>query len=103
MRKIMRATLHDLAPTTYYGQWPGGKAAVCGPRSPTIAHDELAASAGFAIFDIPERDFPGNRPPPRSKFVYRPQRKICAPGEWRFAAQKRRVLSAGPAPTPAAA
>jgi hypothetical protein len=29
---IMRATLHDPAPNTYYGQWPGGKAAVCGPR-----------------------------------------------------------------------
>jgi len=32
MRKIMRATLHDHAPNTYYGQWPGGKDAVCGPR-----------------------------------------------------------------------
>jgi hypothetical protein len=28
---IMRATLHDRAPNTYYGQWPGGKAAVSGP------------------------------------------------------------------------
>jgi len=29
---IMRATLHDHAPNTYYGQWPRGKAVVCGPR-----------------------------------------------------------------------
>ena len=33
MSIIMRATLHDPAPNTYYGQWPGRKAAVCGPRS----------------------------------------------------------------------
>jgi len=32
MRKIMRATLHDHAPNTYYGQWQGEKGAVCGPR-----------------------------------------------------------------------
>jgi hypothetical protein len=32
MSMIMRATLHDHAPNTYYGQWPEGKAAVCGPR-----------------------------------------------------------------------
>ena len=25
MSIIMRATLHDLAPNTYYGQWPGEK------------------------------------------------------------------------------
>src|SRR5690348_18454466 len=25
MRKIMRAILHDRAPNTYYGQWPGKK------------------------------------------------------------------------------
>jgi len=29
---IMRTTLHDHAPNTYYGQWPGGNAAVSGPR-----------------------------------------------------------------------
>jgi hypothetical protein len=32
---IMRATLHDHAPNTYYGQWLGGNAAVSGLR---IAH-----------------------------------------------------------------
>jgi hypothetical protein len=69
MRKIMRATLHDHAPNTYYGQWPGGKAAVSGPRTPAIAHDELAASAGFVTFDVPARDFPVNRSPARWKFI----------------------------------
>jgi len=29
---IMRATLHDPAPNTYYEHWLGGKAAVSGPR-----------------------------------------------------------------------
>jgi len=29
---VMRATLHDRAPNTYYGQWPGKKAAVFGSR-----------------------------------------------------------------------
>ena len=29
---IMRATLHDLAPNTYYGQWPGGKPLFAGLR-----------------------------------------------------------------------
>jgi hypothetical protein len=29
---VMRATLHDQAPDTYYGQWPGEKAAVSGLR-----------------------------------------------------------------------
>jgi len=28
----MRATLHDRAPNTYYGQWPEEKTAVSGPR-----------------------------------------------------------------------
>src|SRR5689334_11558541 len=32
MRKIMRATLHDHAPNTYYGQWPGERPLFSGPR-----------------------------------------------------------------------
>ncbi|MFI5029680.1 MAG: hypothetical protein ACHQPH_03155 [Reyranellales bacterium] len=80
MSIIMRATLHDHAPTTYYGQWLGGKALFPGLESPAIAHNELVASARFVAFDVPQRDFPGNRWPARWKFVYRPQRKICAPG-----------------------
>jgi hypothetical protein len=78
---IMPATLHDHAPNTYYGQWLGKKALFPGLESPAIAHNEPAASAGFVAFDVPERDFPGNRPLPRWKFVSRPKRKICAPGE----------------------
>jgi len=61
----MRATLHDHAPNTYYGQWPGEKPLFAGLQSPAIAHNELAASAGVETFDVPERDFPGNRSPPR--------------------------------------
>src|SRR5262249_12705581 len=49
--------------------------------SPAIAHNQLAASARFEAFDVPERDFPENRTPSRWKFVSRPQRKICASGE----------------------
>src|SRR6185312_14295298 len=79
MSIIMRATLHDRAPNTYYGQWPGAKAVVCGPRIAAIAHHEPAARARFGTVHVPERDFPGNRSPPRWKFVCRPKRKICAP------------------------
>jgi hypothetical protein len=81
MSIIMRATLHDDAPNTYYGQWPGEKPLFAGLESPAIAHNELAASAGFVAFDVPERDFPGNRSPARWKFACRPKRKICASGE----------------------
>jgi hypothetical protein len=75
MRKIMRATLHDRAPNTHYGQWSRKKGAVPGLDSPAIGHSELAASAGFGTFDVPARDFPANRSPPRWKFVRRPKRK----------------------------
>jgi hypothetical protein len=78
---IMRATLHDHAPNTYYGQWPGERPLFSGLESPAIALNELVARARFVAFDVPARDFPGNRSPPRWKFVSRPQRKICAPGE----------------------
>jgi len=46
----MGATLHDHAPNTYYGQWPGEKALFPGLESPAIAHNELAASARFGAF-----------------------------------------------------
>jgi len=84
MRKIMRATLHDHAPNTYYGHWPGEKPLFPGLEAPAIAHNALAASAGFGTFDAPERDFPGNRSPPRWKFVCHQKRKISAPVEARF-------------------
>jgi hypothetical protein len=67
--------------TPITGNGPGKKALFPGLESPAIAHNELVASAGFAAFDVPERDFPGNRSPPRWKFVSRPKRKICALGE----------------------
>ena len=60
---IMRATLHDHVPNTYYGQWLPEKPLFAGFESPAIAHNELAARAGFVAFDVPERDFPGNRSP----------------------------------------
>jgi len=61
----MRATLHDHAPNTYYGQWPGEKALFPDLEAPAIAHNGLAASAGVVAFDAPQRDFPMNRSPPR--------------------------------------
>src|SRR6185312_3755046 len=75
MSIVMRATLHDPAPNTYYGQWPGRKAAVCGPRTPAIAHHERVASARFGAFAAQERDFPGNRSPTCWKYVSQPKRK----------------------------
>jgi hypothetical protein len=72
---IMRATLHDPAPNTYYGQWPGEKPLFARLESPTIAHNELAASARIVAFDVPERDFPGNRSPSRWKYTCRPIKK----------------------------
>src|SRR6185503_18622543 len=91
MRKIMREILRDHASNAYYGQWPMEKPLIPGLESPAIAHSERVASARFVAFDVPERDFPENRSPPRWKFVYRPKRKICAPGEAaRFQRRPRR-------------
>jgi hypothetical protein len=75
---------------SYYGQWPGKKALFAGLESAAIAHNELAASARFVAFDVPERDFPGNRSLLCWKFLCRPKRKICAPGEARFRRRPRR-------------
>jgi len=86
----MRATLHDRAPNTYYGQWPGEKPPFAGLESPAIAHNGLAASARFVAFDVPERDFPGNRSPPRWKFVCRPKRKSARLAKWRVQRRPRR-------------
>jgi hypothetical protein len=61
MSIIMRATLHDHAPNTYYGQWLGEKPLFPGLQSPANAHNETVASARFVAFDVPEQDFPGNR------------------------------------------
>src|SRR5438045_2894582 len=48
---IMRATLHDRASNTYYGQWPRENAAVCGHRLAGIAHNGAGASTKFGVFD----------------------------------------------------
>src|SRR6185437_16159253 len=58
-----------------------------GLESPAIAHNELAASAGFVTFDVSEREFPRNRSPPRWKFVCRPQKNLRS---WRSARFQRR-------------
>ena len=63
------------------GNGRGKKPLFPGLQSPAIAHNELVANARFVAFDVPERDFPGYRSPARWKFVCRPKRKICAPGE----------------------
>jgi len=44
MNMIMRRTLHQNAPNTYYGQWPAEKPLFAGSRSPAIAHNEFVAS-----------------------------------------------------------
>jgi hypothetical protein len=91
MSIIMRTTLHDHAPNTYYGQWLGEKPLFAGLESSAIAHNELVAIPSFVTFGVLERDFPGNRSPSRWKFVCRPKRKICAPGEVaRFQRRPRR-------------
>jgi hypothetical protein len=93
----MRTTLHDHALNTYYGHWPRKKALFPGLESLAIAHNELAASAGFGTFDVPERDFPGNRSPLRWKFTCRPKRNLRA---WRSGAhlkQPRFSRTSGPA------
>jgi hypothetical protein len=88
----MRATLHDPAPNTYYGQWPGEKAVFPGLESPAIAHHELlrAPDSGPLTFrsEISQgiaRRCVGN--------VRVDQKKICAPGEGaRFRRQSRSPL-----------
>jgi len=67
--------------TPIMGNGRGKKPLFAGLESPAIVHNELAARARFVAFDVLKRDFPGNRSPPRWKFVSRPKRKICAPRE----------------------
>src|SRR5690349_20729690 len=61
--------------TPITGNGPGEKPLFAGLDSPAIGHNELVASAGFVTFDVPERDFPANRSPPRWKLVSRPKKK----------------------------
>jgi hypothetical protein len=62
------------------GNGRGKKPLFPGLESPAIAQNELAASAGFVAFDVPERDFPGNRSPLHWKFLCRPKKNLRA---WR--------------------
>jgi hypothetical protein len=61
--------------TPITGNGPGEKPLLSGFESPAIAHNERVARARFGAFDVPERDFPGNRSPLRWKFVCRPKEK----------------------------
>jgi hypothetical protein len=61
--------------TPIMGNGRGEKPLFAGFESPAIAHHELVASARFGTFDVPERDFPGNRSPLRWKFLCRPKKK----------------------------
>src|SRR6478672_2562409 len=61
--------------TPIMGDGPGEKPLFSGLESQAIAHNELVASARFVTFDVPERDFPGNRSPACWKFVCRPKGK----------------------------
>jgi hypothetical protein len=78
---IMRATLHDRAPNTYYGQWSGEKPLFAGLESPAIARNELVGSAGFVPFNVPERGFPRESLAAALEIcVSTKKEKNCAPG-----------------------
>jgi hypothetical protein len=47
------------------GNGRGKKPLFPGLESPAIVHNALVANARSVAFDVPERDFPGNRSPPR--------------------------------------
>jgi hypothetical protein len=55
---IMRATLHDHAPNTYYGQWLRCFSSKRGRESRSIARNELAASARVGAFGWSGARFP---------------------------------------------
>jgi hypothetical protein len=72
---VMRATLHDHASNTYYGQWLAKNAGKHAAKPGANARNELVASPGVAPFDVRERDVPANRSPARRKCVCRPKEK----------------------------
>jgi hypothetical protein len=61
MRKIMRATLHDRASNTYYGQWTERLLGQTRRIDRSIARNEVAARVKFAAVDVRGAFFPGNR------------------------------------------
>src|SRR5579864_8149291 len=66
--------------TPIMGNGPGEKPLFADLEPLAIAHNEPAASTGFEAFDVPARDFPGNRSPSRWRFTCRPKRNLRA---WR--------------------
>jgi hypothetical protein len=74
----MRATLHDHAPNTYYGQWPLAFPEEPGVKSGSIARNGIAAGAGVVGFEERERDFLRNRTPAHRKFNFRPKQNVRA-------------------------
>jgi hypothetical protein len=81
---IMRATLHEHAPNTYYGHWLAKNARKHAAKWEAIARNELVASARFVALDVPERDFPANRSPARWKFVCRQKENSARQAKSRF-------------------
>jgi hypothetical protein len=80
---IMRATLHDHAPNTYYGQWLAQNAGKHATKWGAIARNELVAGPGVVTFDVAERVFSENSSPARWKFVCRPKKNPRARAKWR--------------------
>jgi hypothetical protein len=63
---IMRATLHDHAPNTYYGQWTHEEAAISGHRFAGQCPRRRAGSGAFqrrsgSCLQIPEESRPATR------------------------------------------
>jgi hypothetical protein len=90
---LMRATLHDHAPNTYYGHWLAKNAGKHAARMGAIAHNELVVSAGVATFDVAERDFSGNRLPGRWKFVCRAKGKSAHQAKWRASSDDHLLIA----------
>ena len=81
MSIIMRATLHDPAPNTYYGQWPGRKSR-CLRASNRRPLPMMSALRAPDSWPLTFRSEISQRIARRCswKFVCRPKRKVCAQG-----------------------
>jgi hypothetical protein len=71
---IMRASLHECAPNTHYGQWLRKRTRIYGLDSRAIAHNEHAGSAVDRAVRADRRDSLGNRIKRRRRFSF-PERK----------------------------
>jgi hypothetical protein len=74
MRKIMRATLHDRASNTYYGQWLRAFLEEQRSKGGANTHWGFDASAKSAAVEARERIFPGNRGSVSGEF-HRPEKE----------------------------